>query len=105
MKEVILSNGNKAYVGMNALDNEKMVDFFQDTGFTWIHLDEYSGPHVIVEKLSDRKEAAVYAAGKRHGRLEFVYCNVNDLIKTNKCATGEYIIPDNCDTFSIKVTL
>jgi len=103
MKEITLSNGHKAYVGRNSVDNENMVTFFKNTGFTWIHLDEYSGPHVIIEDPTDKREAAVYAAGKLSGRLDFVYCSVDDLTKTHKCAVGEYNIPENCSTFSIKV--
>lgn len=104
MKTFTLTSGNKAYVGKNARDNEKMVLFFNESNAVWMHIEDDSGPHVIVKDASpaDIKEAAAYTRGGITGRCSVMYCHICELSKDHKCAVGEFITPDEYRTITLK---
>tara|TARA_B100000767_G_C19778171_1_gene544033 strand:- start:1560 stop:1877 length:318 start_codon:yes stop_codon:yes gene_type:complete len=104
MRTITLTSGNNAYVGKNARDNENMVLFFNESNAVWMHIEEESGPHVIVENASpaDIKEAAVYTRGSITGRCTIMYCSICELSKDHKCAVGEFITPDDYKTVTLK---
>ncbi|AET42656.1 hypothetical protein EXVG_00007 [Emiliania huxleyi virus 202] len=104
MKTITLTSGNKAYVGENARDNENMVLFFNESNAVWMHLEDDSGPHVIIEDASpaDIKEAAVYTRGGITGRCSVMHCHIRELSKDHKCAVGEFVTHDKYRTITLK---
>ena len=104
MRTYTLESNNKVYVGQNARDNEEMVLFVNEVDALWFHIEDESGPHVIVESASatDIKEAARYARGNHTGRCTVMYCNIRELSKNHKCAVGEFITPENYNTVTLK---
>ena len=107
MKELKLSTGNSVYVGQSARDNDNMVNFFfekYDDKYMWLHMENESGPHVIIydPTYNEIKEAAIFSLGKARGNTKVLYCNINMLCKNSKCAIGEFIVPDNYKTITVK---